>query len=81
MFVPIGCGNIVPHVRSNVVLKDAFAASVKTCEEVLSLGITLLVEALREIGMLAIRNKNLYRTIMSLKSAFIEAAANPEKDY
>ena len=44
-------------------------------------GDPVLVEALREIGMLAIRNKNLYRTIMSLKSAFIEAAANPEKDY
>ena len=43
-------------------------------------GDPVLVEALREIGMLAIRNKSLYRAIMSLKSAFIEAAANPEKD-
>ena len=44
-------------------------------------GDPVLVEALREIGMLAIRNKSLYRAIMSLKSAFIEAAANPEKDH
>ena len=40
IFVPIGCVNIVPHVRPNVVLRDAFAKIVPSGGIVLSISIT-----------------------------------------